>query len=108
MMLTRGAAARLSLRAIAPRVATARLVSTAKAAVANDPATRVPLLINNTFVDSQGDVAMPVRCPATQRLLASAPQATHAEMTAAVDAAAAAFPGWSKTSVSNPGARHVQ
>ena len=34
---------------------------------------------------------MPVRCPATQRLLATAPQATLEEMNAAVDAASAAF-----------------
>jgi len=46
-------------------------------------------------------VAMPVRDPATQRVLANAPQATLAEMNAAVDAAAAAFPGWAATSVSN-------
>jgi len=93
--------ARLLLRA--PRqlcAATPRLLSTA-AHVSTEPAQRVPLLINGKFVDSDGEVAMPVRCPATQRLLANAPQATTAEMNAAVDAASAAFPGWAGTSVSN-------
>ena len=84
-----------------PLVAAApRLLSTA-ARTANEPASRVPLLIGGDFVDSAGEVAMPVRCPATQRLLATAPQATLAEMNAAVDAASAAFPSWSATSISN-------
>merc|ERR1719335_1843817 len=77
-----------------------RMLSTASR-TATDPVPRVPLLIGGEFVQSEGDVAMPVRCPATQRVLAEVPQATQAEMTAAVDAAAAAFPAWSKTSVSN-------
>jgi len=64
-------------------------------------AQKVPLLINGEFVESTGGVAMPVRCPATQRLLAEVPQATHAEMESAVAAAAAAFPAWAATSVSN-------
>ena len=44
---------------------------------------------------------MEVRCPATQNVVAVTPQATLDEMNAAVDAAAAAFPAWSSTSVSN-------
>ena len=80
---------------------TARALSTAASKLSNESARRVPLLINGEFVESAGDVAMPVRCPATQRLLATAPQATLDEMNAAVDAASAAFPSWSATSVSN-------
>ena len=95
------AAPRLSIAAAAlPRLSIARL-STAQTAADDKSALRVPLLINGEWVESASEVTMPVRCPATQRLLATAPQATQAEMTAAVDAAAAAFPAWSATSISN-------
>jgi len=77
-----------------------RALSTAQHST-NDSAPRVPLLINGEFVDSTGTVDMPIRSPVTQALLASVPQATQAEMHAAVDAASAAFPAWAATSVSN-------
>jgi len=72
------------------------------AAAAAAAAPRVPLLINGRLVDSEStDPGVPVRCPATQKLLATTPIATAAEMKAAVDAAKAAFPKWAATSVSN-------
>merc|ERR1719231_2128973 len=61
----------------------------------------VPLLINGNFVPSTSEKSVPVHNPATQELLAHTPIATAAEMKAAVAAAAAAFPAWSGTSVSN-------
>ena len=62
----------------------------------------MPLLINGKFVKSASTApGVPVRNPATQELLATTPIATAGEMQAAVDAARAAFPAWSATSVSN-------
>ena len=85
-----------ALRATAPRY-----LSTA-AAVESAAAPRVPLLINGKFVESTNTApGVPVRCPASQKLLATTPIATQEEMKAAVDAAQAAFPGWAATSVSN-------
>jgi len=85
-------------------LATARVLSrrVSTAALASDPAiARVPLLIGGELRESAGEHALHVRNPATQELLATVPQATLAEMNAAVDAASAAFPAWSATSVSN-------
>jgi len=64
-------------------------------------AAAVPLFINNKMVLSKSTQSVPVRCPATQTILAHTPLATQAEMQAAVDAARAAYPKWSRTSVSN-------
>jgi len=61
----------------------------------------VPLLINGQFVSSRATKSVPVHDPSTQKVLATTPIATQDEMQAAVDAAAAAFPKWSNTSVSN-------
>lgn len=61
----------------------------------------MPLLINGDFKASAGTQLTAVNCPASQRLLAETPQATQAEMEAAVEAASAALPGWRATSVSN-------
>ena len=86
----------LRTRALVQR--SARLFSTAAAAEAPS----VPLLINGKFVKSASTApGVPVRNPATQELLATTPIATAGEMQAAVDAARAAFPAWSATSVSN-------
>ena len=99
MTLAVARAARAGTRQVLAR-ASPRLLSTS-AQFASKDLQRVPLLINGEFVDSKSDIFMPVRCPATQRLLANTPQATADEMKAAVDAAAAAFPAWAATSVSN-------
>jgi malonate-semialdehyde dehydrogenase (acetylating)/methylmalonate-semialdehyde dehydrogenase len=96
-VLFRGARSRLLS---APAVSS-RLLSTS-AAVQEAVAPRVPLLIGGKFVDSSSTAPdVPVRNPATQKLLAMTPIATQEEMKAAVDAAKAAFPSWSGTSVSN-------
>eukprot|EP00320_Phaeocystis_rex_P000388 CAMPEP_0119062372 /NCGR_PEP_ID=MMETSP1178-20130426/5972_1 /TAXON_ID=33656 /ORGANISM="unid sp, Strain CCMP2000" /LENGTH=521 /DNA_ID=CAMNT_0007043649 /DNA_START=14 /DNA_END=1579 /DNA_ORIENTATION=+ len=79
----------------------ARLFSTA-ASVETAVAPSVPLLIGGKFVESVSTLpGVPVRNPATQELLATTPIATAGEMREAVDAAKAAFPSWSATSVSN-------
>ena len=80
---------------------TPRLFSTAARVEQAGAARSVPLLVNGEFVDSTGPGAMDVKCPATQRVLATTPQATQDEMEAAVTAASEAFPAWSATSVSN-------
>lgn len=80
----------------------ARCFSTASAASAlRTEALAVPLFINNKLVPSMATESIPVRCPATQDILAHTPIATASEMQAAVEAARAAFPKWSQTSVSN-------
>jgi len=78
----------------------ARAVSSASPLSQTSPE-RVPLFLNNQLVDSSSSETVPVLCPATQRVLAYTPIATFAEMEAAVEAARAAFPKWSATSVSN-------
>ena len=60
---------------------------------------KVPLYIEGRLVQSETDWWLPVHDPATQELLALVPQATSAELQAAVDAAARAFPKWRATSV---------
>ncbi|MFO1014264.1 MAG: aldehyde dehydrogenase family protein [Caulobacteraceae bacterium] len=53
------------------------------------------LLINGALVE--GDKTMDVVNPATEEVLAQAPRASEAQLNAAVAAAKAAFPAWSKT-----------
>ena len=77
------------------RAALLRPLSTAAAPAA------VPLLIDGKFVASRSQESVPVHDPATQRVIATTPIATQDEMRAAVEAARAAFPAWSATSVSN-------
>ena len=55
------------------------------------------LLINGEMVD--GDLTMDVVNPATEEKLADCPRASEAQLDAAVAAAKAAFPAWSKTSI---------
>lgn len=69
--------------------------------VVGGEAVTVPLFINNKLVPSAATEWVPVRCPATQVVLARTPISTRADMESAVDAARAAFPAWSRTSVSN-------
>lgn len=60
---------------------------------------RVPLYINGKMVPSSSEHWIPVHDPATQDLLSLVPQSSTTELQAAVDAAAAAFPSWRRTSV---------
>lgn len=55
------------------------------------------LLINGEMVD--GDLSMDVLNPATEEKLADCPRASEGQLNAAVAAAKAAFPAWSKTAV---------
>eukprot|EP00008_Paramoeba_atlantica_P007863 CAMPEP_0201490704 /NCGR_PEP_ID=MMETSP0151_2-20130828/27111_1 /ASSEMBLY_ACC=CAM_ASM_000257 /TAXON_ID=200890 /ORGANISM="Paramoeba atlantica, Strain 621/1 / CCAP 1560/9" /LENGTH=528 /DNA_ID=CAMNT_0047876765 /DNA_START=30 /DNA_END=1616 /DNA_ORIENTATION=+ len=59
-----------------------------------------PLFINGKFVESKADSFFDVHNPATQEVVARTPLSTQEEMTAASDAAAAAFKTWKNTSVS--------
>ncbi|CAI5942315.1 unnamed protein product [Closterium sp. NIES-65] len=58
---------------------------------------RVKLLIGGKLVDSTSDHHVPVINPATQEVLAHLPLATRGEFSAAVRAAADAFPAWRAT-----------
>jgi acyl-CoA reductase-like NAD-dependent aldehyde dehydrogenase len=55
------------------------------------------LLINGEMVD--GDLTMDVVNPATEEKLADCPRASESQLNAAVAAAKAAFPTWSKTAI---------
>ena len=55
------------------------------------------LLINGKLVE--GDQTMPVLNPATEEVLAECPRASLAQLNAAVAAAKAAFPAWSRTDI---------
>ena len=55
------------------------------------------LLINGQMVD--GELSMDVVNPATEEKLADCPRASESQLNAAVAAAKAAFPAWSKTSI---------
>ena len=55
------------------------------------------LLINGEMVD--GDLSMDVLNPATEEKIADCPRASEGQLNAAVAAAKAAFPAWSKTGV---------
>jgi len=55
------------------------------------------LLINGEMVD--GDLTMDVVNPATEEKLADCPRASETQLNAAVAAAKAAFPAWSKTTI---------
>jgi acyl-CoA reductase-like NAD-dependent aldehyde dehydrogenase len=56
------------------------------------------MLINGELVGSQGGKTMPVRNPANGEAIGEVPRGTVADVDAAVNAAAAAFPGWAATS----------
>ena len=55
------------------------------------------LLINGQMVD--GELSMDVVNPATEEKLADCPRASEGQLNAAIAAAKAAFPAWSKTSI---------
>ena len=65
--------------------------------VAAPSATRVPHFINGQWTDSQGSDWQDVINPATSEILASVPLADAAEVTRAIEAAAAAYPAWRRT-----------
>jgi succinate-semialdehyde dehydrogenase/glutarate-semialdehyde dehydrogenase len=56
------------------------------------------MFINGELVGSQGGRTMPVRNPANGEVVGEVPRGTVADVDAAVNAAAAAFPGWAATS----------
>ncbi|KJV30041.1 CoA-acylating methylmalonate-semialdehyde dehydrogenase [Luteibacter yeojuensis] len=66
---------------------------------ANPTVATVKLLIDGAFVESTTNDWRPVVNPATQAVLARVPFATHAEVDAAVAAAAEAFKTWRKTPI---------
>lgn len=55
--------------------------------------------IDNQFVESQAKVWIDLYDPATNNLVTRVPQSTDAELKAAVDSAAKAFPKWKATSL---------
>jgi malonate-semialdehyde dehydrogenase (acetylating) / methylmalonate-semialdehyde dehydrogenase len=65
----------------------------------NPTVATVKLLIDGAFVESTTNDWRPVVNPATQAVLARVPFATHAEVDAAVAAAAEAFKSWRKTPI---------
>jgi len=64
-------------------------------------AKRVPLFINNEFVQSKSTTLYPVHNPATQEVISETPESTNEELQAAVKAASDAFPAWAQTPVSS-------
>ena len=65
--------------------------------VAAPSATRVPHFINGQWTDSQASDWQDVINPATYEILASVPLADAAEVTRAIESAAAAYPAWRRT-----------
>lgn len=55
--------------------------------------------IDNKFVESQAKIWIDLHDPATNNLVTRVPQLTDAELKAAVDSAAKAFPKWKATSL---------
>ncbi len=62
-------------------------------------ATRIGNFINGSFVDSASSRGLPVISPIDGSLLAEVPCSSVADLNAAVQAATAAFPKWSKTPI---------
>ncbi|KAK6998180.1 methylmalonate-semialdehyde dehydrogenase [acylating] mitochondrial [Biomphalaria glabrata] len=67
------------------------------ASSANIPTTK--MFINNEFVESKTKKWIDLHNPATNEVITRVPESTTAEMEAAVAAAKAAFPAWSKSTV---------
>ena len=65
--------------------------------VAAPPITKVPNYINGQWVDSRASEWADVTNPATGETIARTPLSNSAEVAAAVEAAAAAFPEWRRT-----------
>lgn len=58
-----------------------------------------PNFLDNKFTPSSAQTWIDLHDPATNNLVTRVPQSTDAELTAAVDSAAAAFPAWKATSI---------
>src|SRR6204780_4881960 len=65
--------------------------------VAAPPATKIPHFINGEWIDSRADEWQDVVNPATAEVLGRVPISGAAEVTRAIDAAQAAYPGWRRT-----------
>jgi malonate-semialdehyde dehydrogenase (acetylating)/methylmalonate-semialdehyde dehydrogenase len=65
--------------------------------VAAPPLTKIPNYVNGQWVDSSASDWLDVTNPATGEAIAKVPLSDAREVGAAVDAAAAAFPGWRRT-----------
>ena len=61
--------------------------------------TREHLYIEGNWVEPTGEGSIEVVNPANEKIIGSVPIGSAADVEAAVGAAKAAFPGWSKTSV---------
>lgn len=59
---------------------------------------KTQLFYDGKFVDSSTDSWIEVPNPASNKVVTKVPNCTQAEMEKATEAAAAAFPAWSKTS----------
>ncbi|KAI8788288.1 methylmalonate-semialdehyde dehydrogenase [acylating], mitochondrial, partial [Biomphalaria glabrata] len=57
------------------------------------------LFINNEFLESETEKWIKVRNPATNEVISKVPESTTSEMEAAVAAAKAAFPAWSRSTI---------
>ncbi|XP_078590465.1 putative methylmalonate-semialdehyde/malonate-semialdehyde dehydrogenase [acylating], mitochondrial [Branchiostoma floridae x Branchiostoma japonicum] len=66
---------------------------------ASSSAPTTKLFINGRMVESQATEWIDVHNPATNEVVTRVPKSTQAEMQAAVDAAKAAFPAWSETTI---------
>ena len=65
--------------------------------VAAPPLTKVPNYINGQWLDSTASEWLDVINPATGEVIAQTPLSDAAEVAAAIEAAAAAFPAWRRT-----------
>ena len=65
--------------------------------VAAPPLTKIPNYINGQWQDSPASEWQDITNPATGEALARVPLSDNAEVTRAIEAAAAAFPGWRRT-----------
>ena len=69
-------------------------------AVRSEPASearRARMLIGGNWVESASGDLLPVENPARRRIIAEVPRSSAADVDRAVEAAAAAFPGWAKS-----------
>src|SRR5450755_2139779 len=65
--------------------------------IAAPPLTKVPNYVNGQWVESTSTEWVDVTNPATGEVIAKAPLSSAAEVAAAVEAAAAAYPEWRRT-----------
>ena len=65
--------------------------------VATPPCTSIPNYIDGHWVESRSQALLNVTNPATGKVMAKVPLSDAAEVAAAVEAAAAAYPEWRRT-----------